>query len=558
MNLISAHVRAWPLALGAAFWLAACLGAAPTPLPTAAPVSPVVGLPGGTDGYAWWNDSIFYEIFVRSFYDSDGDGIGDLPGLIAKLDYLNDGDPATTTDLGISGLWLMPIHPAASYHGYDVIDYYNVNPDYGTLDDVRRLLAEAHRRGIRVIIDWVPNHTSSQHPWFQAAQDPQSDYRAWYVWSESEPATLRGWHRTARGDYYYGFFWEGMPDLNYTHPPVTEQMREVARFWLQEVGVDGFRIDAIKYLIEDGELIEHTEATFGWLRDFRPFYQSINPQALTVGEIWDSSLRVDDYTAGDGLDLAFDFDLAHAFEASATIRRANQATVILKRDLELFRPNQFAIFLTNHDQNRIMSTLRDDVGRAKTAAAMLLTSPGVPFLYYGEEIGLLGEKPDEDIRRPMQWSAEAHGGFSTAVSVWRPVHADYLTKNVAAQTDDPDSLLAFYRRLIHLRNDHAALRVGETWVVEASDPALYTIVRASQAETILVLLNLKTEAVSDYSLTLSAGPLAASRDVSAIPLLGAGPFAPLTANAAGGFDAYRPLPELPPQSLILLQLNPKP
>ena len=241
---------------------------------TGIPEQPVTDIPEGIDNILWWEDDVFYEIFVRSFNDSDGDGIGDFNGIIEKLDYLNDGDPGTNTDLGVSGLWLMPIHPSTSYHGYDVIDYYAVNPEYGTMEDFNRLLDEAHKRGIRVIIDLVLNHTSVDHPWFRAAQDPMSEYRDWYVWSDTEPSGS-GWHASDHG-YYFGIFWEGMPDLNYEHPPVTEQMHDVARYWLQDIGVDGFRLDAAKHLIEDGMIQTHTDATHEWYKDFRHVYKDLN------------------------------------------------------------------------------------------------------------------------------------------------------------------------------------------------------------------------------------------------------------------------------------------
>lgn len=525
----------------------------PTPAPTSIPVTPVAQvtwLPTGTDGYPWWNDTVFYEIFVRSFYDSNSDGIGDLNGVTAKLDYLNDGDPNTTTDLGVTGLWLMPIQPAASYHGYDVTDYYAVNADYGTLDDFKRLLAEAHKRGIRVLVDWVPNHTSDQHPWFQAARDPGSPYRDWYVWSPEGKGS--GWRRSVGGDYYYGFFSEHMPDLNYTNQAVTEQMHDAARFWLSDVGVDGFRIDAVKYLIED-KFNEHTDATHAWFKDFRKFYQDINPQALMIGEIWDSSGLVLDYTGGDELDLGFDFDLANALVLGAGVHNTNQINTILPRDAALFRPGQFATFLTNHDQNRVMSAFGGDVEKAKNAATLLLTAPGVPFLYYGEEIGLLGKKPDEDIRLPMQWTGGANGGF-TAGRPWRALNADYATKNVAAQTDHPDSLLSHYRALIALRNNHAALRVGDFYLVTTNTPGLFASVRATKDEIILVIVNMSRETLADYRLSLDSGPLAAGEYLAA-PLLAGGPFAALAANARGGFDSYQPLPELPPNVRIVVQLQ---
>jgi glycosidase len=201
---------------------------------------------------------VFYEVFVRSFADGNGDGKGDLPGLIARLDYLNDGDPATSTDLGVDALWLMPVFASPSYHGYDVTDYEKVNPIYGTNADLERLLAEAHRRGMRVIVDLVLNHTSDQHPWFRdSASSPTAPKRDWYVWRADDPKWVQPWnekqsvwHQHA-GAWYYAIFWGGMPDLNYRTQAVREEAKRIARYWLSR-GVDGFRLDAIRHLIETG------------------------------------------------------------------------------------------------------------------------------------------------------------------------------------------------------------------------------------------------------------------------------------------------------------------
>ena len=535
---------------------------APTATPTpakAVPVQPVSGLPAGTDGYPWWNDTVFYEIFVRSFYDSNGDGIGDFNGLTAKLDYLNDGDPKTSTDLGVTGLWLMPIHPSPSYHGYDVTDYYNVNPQYGTLDDFKRLLAEAHQRGIRIIIDMVLNHTSSEHPWFMRAQDRQSPYRDWYIWLDIDPGFTgpwgeKVWHYSSSG-YYYGVFWEGMPDLNYRNPAVTAQMEDVARFWLQDVGVDGFRLDGARHLIEAGTVQADTDLTHAWYRNFRQFYKNFSPQAMTVGEVWTTTDVVAKYVQGDQFDLAFDFDLANSFVNSAKNRSASDARLRLAIATKLFQPGQFATFLTNHDQNRVMSVLGDDVGKAKAAATLLLTAPGVPFVYYGEEIGLLGKKPDEDIRRPMQWTGEANAGFTTGTP-WRAPYVDYERKNVAAQTNEANSLLAHYRTLIRLRNEHVALRVGDYYAVDANNKAVLASLRAAKGEVVLVVVNLDRDPLRDVQLSLGSGPL--SGQYAVLPVLGSGTFASLTSNAAGGFDAYQLLPELPANGSLILQLQRKP
>ncbi len=249
-------------------------------------------MPQGTDGYPWWNDTVFYEIFVRSFYDSNGDGIGDLNGITEKLDYLNDGNPDTTTDLGITGLWLMPIYPSPSYHGYNATDFYAVNPEFGTLDDLHNLLNAAHARGIRVILDITLNHTSSQHPWFLEAGNPDSPYHDWYIWSDIDPGYTGYWGQQVwfpfNDIYFYSTFSANFADLNYTNPEVMAEMQNVVRFWLEEVGVDGFRLDAAKHMIEEGTNQGNTPATHAFWEDFRTFYKGINPQSITVGEIWDT------------------------------------------------------------------------------------------------------------------------------------------------------------------------------------------------------------------------------------------------------------------------------
>lgn len=527
---------------------------------TALPLNrPTPGRIQDAENSPWWNDAVFYEVFVRSFYDSDGDGVGDLNGLIEQLDYLNDGDPTTNDDLGITGLWLMPIMESPSYHGYDVVDYYQVDEEYGTAADFQRLLEEAHARGIRVVVDLVLNHTSSEHPWFLEAEDPDSTYRDWFVWSEDNPG-YRGpwgeqvWYRTDDG-YYYAVFWEGMPDLNYENPEVTAAMYETAHYWLAEMGVDGFRLDAIKHLIEDGKIQENTKATHEWLQGFHSYYKEIDPEAFTVGEAWTGTQQVVDYT-GDEVDIAFQFDLAEDIisasrEGIGSLLTKSQAEVV-----ESFPPGQYATFLTNHDQNRAMSQFRGDIGAAKIAASILLTSPGVPFIYYGEEIGMLGEKPDEDIRLPMQWSGEPPAaGFSKATP-WRAPNANYPELNVADQTNDPDSLLDHYRDLIKLRNDNEALRIGDWFLIETEPSRLYAFLRQSDEQTILVLLNPSKKDVDDYSLSLDEGPLAGSFGTTL--LYGEGNPAPLTVNELGGFSEYKPLSSLPSQSTFIFELSPEP
>lgn len=524
---------------------------AATPIPTSQPAS-----------VAWWNDAVFYEVFVRSFADATtgplaSDGIGDLQGLIEKLDYLNDGDPNTNDDLGITGIWLMPIMPSPSYHGYDVTDYNAVNMQYGTREDFKRLLDEAHERGIKIIIDLVLNHTSSEHPWFiEARADPGTEHRDWYLWSDTKPNYLGPWgqpvwHNSPTG-YYYGLFWSGMPDLNLENPQVTAEMEAVARYWLEDMGVDGFRLDAARHLIEAGANQENTAATHAWWKGFRTVFKAANPEALAVGEIWTKSSAVAEYLQGDELDLAFDFDLAQAIVGGVQFSDARRIQQALGESYDLFGSSLSATFLTNHDMNRVMSVLQGDVARAKLAAAVLMTVPGVPFVYYGEEIGMTGEKPDEMIRTPMQWTQEDNAGFTAGIP-WEPVNADYPAKNVAVQTNAPASLLSYYRDLIRLRSDHSALWGGDYSLVESYNDMLLAFLRTSQEEIVLVIINLAEDSASEFDLTLEENSLAGT--YQALPLYGTQAELPdLAANDNGGFDSYQPLSEIPAESIVIIQL----
>ncbi len=561
--------------------LAACIPSEPTPtqLPptptTAVATSPVVAptqtsaptaivaptatLEPAPAAQTWWNDTVFYEIFVRSFKDSDGDGVGDINGLIESLDYLNDGDPSTTTDLGVTGIWLMPITESPSYHGYDVVDYYAVDEEYGTNEDFQRLVSEAHKRGIRLIMDLVINHTSTENPWFQKSNDGDPEYRDWYLWADSAPAYLGPWGQEVwykgKDGYYYAVFWSGMPDLNLENQEVTAKIFDISRFWLEEMGVDGFRMDAIKHLIENGSAQENTSTTHAWLQAYHQEYKRINPNAFAVGEAWTQTDKVLDYI-GDEMDIAFEFDLAGAFVRTANGPLASSAINQMNVVLNNYPLGQYGVFLTNHDQDRVMSVLRGKVEKARLAAVMLLTSPGVPFIYYGEEIGMSGVKPDEDIRLPMQWSGgNGKVGFTTG-SPWRLPPSDYETVNVAAESADPDSLLSLYRDLLRLRNEHAALRTGESLVIDAGTQRLYALLRYNEQEAFLILVNPHPKALTPelYSLTLESGPFTGTLNVAA--LFGpADPAAPQI-NANGGFENYIPFPEIPAESFVIIQLTP--
>ena len=521
------------------------------------PVDPVSGLPQGTDGYPWWNDSVFYEIFVRSFYDSDGDGIGDLQGIIEKLDYLNDGDPNTTNDLGITGIWLMPIFPSPSYHGYDVTDYYDINPEYGTMEDFTQLLTEAHARGIRVIIDLVINHTSSEHPWFLQAADPSSPYHDWYIWSDTNPGYTGSWGQQvwfpSHGSYYYGSFTSTMPDLNYTNPEVTAQMQDVAAFWLEEIGVDGFRMDAAKHLIEEGIIQANSDSTHAWWKDFRFFYKQVSPNALVVGEVWDDTWITAQYLQGDELDLSFEFSLADAMIRSANGGLGEAVNDQMNRSYSQIPDLQFATFLANHDQDRVFSQLGENEDKMALAASLLLTSPGVPFIYYGEEIGMVGSQIHERIRRPMQWLGDvAYSGFTTG-SPWQALGNGWKLYNVEDEANDLDSILSLYRDLINIRSQHAALRVGDLTLLTTTNEAVYSCLRVSDSEAVLVIINLSDQPVDEVWLTKSDSSLQEGTFQLA-PIMGMGNYDPIEFNAQGGLF-HLVNAEIPAYGVIILQLQ---
>lgn len=457
----------------------------------------------------WWNHTTFYEIFVRSFYDSDGDGKGDIRGLISQLDYLNDGDPNTSSDLGITGIWLMPVFESPTYHGYDTSDYLKIDTEYGTLQDFKDLLSACHQRGIKVIVDYVMNHCSSQHPWFlDASASPNSAYRNWFRWSSTYPGTVgpwgqNVWHLSGNGNYYYGLFWSGMPDLNYETPGVKQEMFDIATYWLDSVGVDGFRADAILYIYENGSQLANVQATFDFWEDFRTHYKGLNPDAIVVGEAWTNTATVANYTGSDKLDLCFEFELAEGFLSAADGN--GPGTLMSKMDavLSTYTYPEFASFLTNHDQNRVFSVLGENWAKAKLAAGLLLTFPGTPFIYYGEEIGMTGTGAHENIRTPMQWNANLNAGFSTGTPWWS-VNADYLNKNVDAQKQDSSSLLNWYRHLIHLRNQDSTLNAGTFDWLAATDNKTVGYIRSFSGtqgpEWFIVAANLSGDSLDNVIL----------------------------------------------------------
>ncbi|GAA3922911.1 alpha-amylase family glycosyl hydrolase [Hymenobacter algoricola] len=499
----------------------------------------------------WWNDAVFYEVFVRSFYDTNGDGKGDFAGLTAKLDYLNDGNPATTTDLGVTALWLMPMMESPSYHGYDVTNYKATEPDYGTMAEFETFMAAAHARGIKVIIDLVLNHSSSRHPWFtQSASSPTNSYRDWYRWSATSPGA--GWY-LRNGSYYYGYFWSEMPDLNWRNPQLKAAMWDASRFWLQK-GVDGYRLDAVKYLVENGQTIENTPETLSLLEEFHDSVRAVNPNAFTIGEAWSNTAAVLPYVVDDRLDACFEFDLS-----SAIISAVNSGSATALRNQLMLVDNtypklQYGTFLTNHDQNRVLGLLSGNLARMKQAAALYLTMPGVPFLYYGEEVGMLGTGVDEDKRKPMQWTASTNAGFTTGAP-WRALNPNYGQYNVASMQADPTSLLSHYKKLISLRTAQPTLRKG--YLVPATTPStsLLSFARVYEQEASVVVANLGSAAAGQPAVSLAVSSLTAG-SYQVTELYSGQSAGQVTVDAQGGFSGWSPtLPALAGNQTWVLQLK---
>ena len=515
----------------------------------------------------WWHETVWYLLFVRSFYDSDGDGIGDIQGVIEKLDYLNDGNPETTDDLGITGIWLMPVMEAESYHGYDTVDYRQIEQDYGTNEDFQELIAAAHARGIRVVIDLVLNHTSDVHPWFEASEANDPIYSDWYIWEDENPGYIgpwgqNVWYRNAeRGAFYYAVFWSRMPDLNHENPAVSEEIHDIGRFWIEEMGADGFRLDAIRYLTEpivnERPILADSPDNRAYLTEFNTYIHSLDPNVYTVGEVLlETPNTIARYTNENAVDQAFEFSLASAIGAAAGLGNKREIESRLMNVLRTYERGDFATLTGNHDFPRLLTQFQGDENRNRVAANLLFTLPGTPYIYYGEEIGMTGDKPDELIRRPFHWDATPVTGGFTSGTPWQPLEEGFETRTVAGQSDDPDSLLSHYRNLIHLRNAHPALQYGETIIVDSSYRAAWGYLRYTDDETLLVVLNLDDREAEEYTLTIEESPFTEFSSAEVI-------FSTHEANAnlpelsdTGGFTHYVPIDApLPPYSLYVIRLQ---
>ena len=497
-------------------------------------------------GDDWWQRGVVYQVYPRSFADSNDDGIGDLPGLIAKLDYINDG---TDRSLGADAIWLSPIHPSPGFDvGYDVADYDAIDPLFGTLDDFDRLVAEAHRRGIRIMLDLVMNHTSSAHRWFEESRrDPGGPFGDWYLWRDGVPDRFGRLRRPnnwtsffggsawtwddVRGQYYMHTFLPEQPDVNWRNPQVREAMLTMVRGWLER-GVDGFRLDVFNAFFKDVDLTSNPRRLLGrrpydrqvhlydkdrpeladLLAEFRALVDSF-PGRMTVGVLFsgDPALAPSLSTPRH---LVFDFELIRQRWNAAGFATASQ------RHEERFGADGWpTIVLSNHDQPRQASRLApradaetsDEVARA--LAVLSLTMRGTPFLYYGEEIGardvpvpwpeiidppakrggrlvrrLVPWWNRDQARSPMPWGNGPNGGFSSG-RPWIRMASDIETRNVAEQEADPSSVLATYRRLLWLRRAHPALQVGAYRELQPRPAHVYAYERATEDETVVVAVN---------------------------------------------------------------------
>lgn len=478
------------------------------------------------DPLHWWQDGVIYQVLVPSFLDTNGDGIGDLPGVIGRLEYLEW--------LGVRALWLSPIYTSPLRDlGYDVSDFNDVHPTFGTLDDFDRLVEEAHRRHLKIILDWIPNHTSADHPWFiESASSRENAKRDWYLWRDGQQdqppnnwlsvfgGSIWQWHEPT-GQYYLHTFLDKQPDLNWRNPEVREAMHQTLRFWLER-GVDGFRIDALDLVLKDDQFRDNPPNP-DWTEGQAPDLQVLSKYSRNQPGIHDliADLRstLDEY--GDDRMLAGELYLP--IDDMVTYYGEKRPELHLPLNLKLtwcqWEPQSIVEIIDQYDQSRdhdcwptwTISThdsarlaARCQGEQTRVAAMLLLTLGGTPTHYYGEEIGMRGVPipPDQAIdpqgrlagrnrdpeRTPMQWNAEQHAGFSE-VEPWLPIADDFTTANVAAQSEQEHSLLNLYRRLIQLRQSRPALLCGQHDFVDTEAP-LITYRRSDENDRLLVVLNL--------------------------------------------------------------------
>jgi maltose alpha-D-glucosyltransferase/alpha-amylase len=489
----------------------------------------------------WYKNAIIYQMHARTFSDSNGDGIGDFPGLAQRLDYVQE--------LGVNTIWLMPFFPSPLRDdGYDISDYRSVHPSYGTLDDFKNFLSNAHERGIRVIIEMVLNHTSDQHPWFLESRSSRDNpKRDWYVWSDTD-AKYRGtriifldtemsnwaWDPISKSYYWHRFF-SHQPDLNYDNPVVREEMWNVMKFWL-EMGVDGFRLDAVPYLIErEGTNCENLPETHDIIRDLRKRVDEQFPGVMLLAEAnqWPADLRPY-FGNGDEFHMAFHFPLMPRMFMGLRLEDRKPITEILQQTPEIPESCQWCLFLRNHDEltlemvtdierdymydiyardkamrlnlgirRRLAPLLDNDRRRIELMNGMLMSLPGTPIIYYGDEIGMgdnvyLGDR--NGVRTPMQWNGGWNGGFSSAdpeslysPPILNPVYG-YQAVNVLSQKRTQHSLLSWMQHIIGIRRSSPVFGSGSIEFLYPANHRILAYIRKLGRETILVVNNLSSAA----------------------------------------------------------------
>jgi len=446
----------------------------------------------------------YYEIFVASYCDTDGDGVGDINGIISKLDYISE--------MGFNGIWLMPIMPSPSYHKYDVMDYYSIDSNYGTLVDFKNLIAECHKRNIRLIIDYVFNHTSAKHPWFtqavsyleglQSNEEPDLEEcpSVGYYHFTKDYSGSDDYHRAGSSDWYYEcVFWDQMPDLALESPELRTELEDIAKYWL-DMGVDGFRLDAAKEYYSGA-----TSKNIEVLQWFKDYVLSINPNAYIVGEVFDEKALIASYYQS-GVTSFFDFPLAQYNGTIASVVRklgTSSAKSLLKDLIDLdesYRANNpdyiDAPFLSNHDTTRVAAQCANNEDQMKMAAGILLTLKGSPFVYYGEEIGMnsMGDR-DENKRLPMQWSTTDLTGMTNA-----PLGADAVEQKFTPldqQLNDPLSIVNFYKRALRIRNENPEIARGELSAIdELTDKNICAVKKTYQNSEIVIVYNVNKESAT--------------------------------------------------------------
>ena len=466
---------------------------------------------------------VFYEIFVGSFADSDGDGTGDLRGIIERMDYLNDGDPNSGKSLGVEGIWLTPIFKSPSYHKYDVTDYYTIDPAFGTEEDLRELCELCHERNVLLIIDLVINHSSENCPWFGSFKlahrtgDTASDYYDFYSWCSGRaniPAGRAFTKVDGTDDYYECNFYSGMPELNFDNPLVREEVLKIAKYWL-DVGVDGFRFDAVKYVYygSNGESADFWEWYLDELRAYRP-------DIYTVGEVWDGDGVVDQYY---GAMNCFNFTVSQAeglIAKAAAGSGVSSYTSYVDGYLDSVAARRSGAtivpFVSNHDMDRAAGFLPVSNGRMKMAANLYLLGPGSPYIYYGEELGVKGSRggsnTDANRRLAMPWGDESMPKD--------PTGADYPEKNqlqstVADQIADAGSLYTYYKTLMMIRHANPEIARGDYSALKG-DGKLGGFVSVWEGKAVCVLHNASTEeksvdlsTLTDRSFTVLAASIGA-------------------------------------------------